>query len=158
MKAHIVQYVGFTTELDFENFVHQWKPFVNQCKSFGVVSIDLYEVKMSKELNFISRNVWTTDVYLRNFPTGIAGASGSSDILVTQLGGFWLQTNQLKGENEMKLLFLNQVEKNVPPEITSRLRVSEKVPHKQLLFFPPQLDFTIPDADLDLHCKHLKRM
>jgi hypothetical protein len=154
----IVQYVGFQTAIDKNNFAVRWTPFANQFKSMGIKTIDLYEVAQPNDINFVSRNVWTSQTYLKNFPTGVAGSGGGGGISVYQFGGYWLDEDQLERDDEMELVFLNSAVELADDEITLRSRATENVPYKQLLDFSPAKKMALPASSVKLVCNHIKQM
>jgi hypothetical protein len=161
MSSFIVQYVGFKTLIDKDAFRVRWVPFASQFKSMGIKTIDLYAVLQPNDIQFISRNVWDTQAYLKSFPSGVADSGGGGGIMVVQFGAYWLKANQLERDNEMELVFLNTVNTivEVPDNVViSRLRVTDTVRFRQLLDFPTGTKVAVPDSAVALICKHLQRM
>jgi len=136
LKQFIVQYVGFKTNLETENFVSSWQPFASRFKSLGIISLDLYKVEKDSDLNFISRNVWDLGVYFKNFPSGIAGYASSLETQVEQFGGYLLDEIDLIRKPEMKLSFLkNQVDVK-ENGVISRIACRNNLPYIQVLDYP----------------------
>lgn len=152
---YIVQYVGFKTSLDSFEFIKRWTPFASGFKSTGIKTIDLYQVIENENLTFISRNVWDDKTYFQNFPSGIAGGGGGGGISVTQLGGYWLQPDQLERQDKMKLAFLTTEEETTNATQIARLSCTDKIPHKQMLDILPTAQTNFPNQII---CKHLKQM
>ncbi len=150
---YIVQYVGFKTILDSLEFIKSWTPFANSFKSVGIISIDLYQVKENENLSFISRNIWDDKTYFKNFPSGIAGAGGGGRISVIQLGGYWIEPEQLESQEIMTLVFLTSEVANAKQ--IARLSCSDKIPYKQMLDILPNTKSNFPNQ---INCKHLKQM
>ena len=157
-EKFIVQYIGFKTKASKESFNILWTPFASQFKAIGIKTIDLYEITNVSTINFISRNVWDSKIYLKHFPSGLAVAGGGGGISVTQFGGYWLREDQQERDDTMKLLFLNEPVELNDPLITSRLRVSDKVPYKQMLDFQLNGNPKIKRPAFEFVCSHIKRM
>lgn len=153
---HIVQFVGFKANLNEIDFLKRWLPFALGFKKAGITSIDLYKVSNNDHLNFISRNLWDTNTYFQNFPSGIAVSGRGGGVAVTQFGGYWIAENELDKPDEMQILFTNE---KLPSTIRSRKRCSVNV------IFENQVEFTEEDFNLlninplnILSCTHLKTM
>jgi hypothetical protein len=157
-SKYIVQYVGFATTNDKDAFIKRWAPFANQFKSLGIKTIDLYEIVQASQLNFISRNVWDQEIYFQNFPTGMAGSGSGGGISVTQFGGYWLQPDQLQRQDQMKLVFLDQVIEITDLSIISRLSSTINIPYKQMLDLTLNQKPTIHQPSLELICNHIQTM
>lgn len=155
---YVIQFVGFKTTPDENEFIIRWTPFASNFKSKGIVTIDLYNVENYNELTYISRNIWDEKTYFHNFPTGIAGSGSGGGISVTQLGGYSIQPDQLEPQNEMQLLFLNNIIKLEDENIISCLSSTDKVPFKQVLMFNGTYKPNLQSHAIDIICKHLKRM
>ncbi len=152
---YIVQYVGFKTNIEPNEFIKRWTPFANSFKSAGIKTIDLYQVLENDFLTFISRNVWDDNTYFQNFPSGIAGAGSGGGITVSQFGGYWLQPDHLERQDKMILTFLKtEAEKTNSTQI-ARLSCSDNIPYKQMLDISPT---TKTNFSLQINCKHLKQM
>lgn len=150
---YIVQYVGFKTDLQPNDFIARWAPFATGFKNAGIRTIDLYTVLENDFITFISRNVWDHNTYFKNFPSGIAGAGSGGGIKVIQFGGYWLQPDHLFRQDKMIVAFLTEeVEKTNSSQI-ARLRCSDAVPYKQMLEMLPTIESSF---SLQLHCEHLK--
>jgi hypothetical protein len=157
-SKYIVQYVGFKTNLNRNDFINRWTPFASNFKNAGIKTIDLYEVQNNENFAFISRNVWDEKTYFQNFPSGVAGSGSGGGISVTQFGGYWLAENQLERQDQMKLVFLNNIVDVMDTKITSRLSVTANVPYKQLLDLSLESNFTLSEQKVELACHHIKRM
>jgi hypothetical protein len=157
-SKYIVQYVGFKTNLNRNDFINRWTPFASNFKDAGIKTIDLYEVQNNENFAFISRNVWDEKTYFQNFPSGVAGSGSGGGISVTQFGGYWLAENQLERQDQMKLVFLNNIVDVMDTKITSRLSVTANVPYKQLLDLSLESNFTLSEQKVELACHHIKRM
>lgn len=155
---YIIQFVGFKTTLNENDFIRRWTPFASNFKSQGILTIDLYNVANNNELTYISRNIWDEKTYFQNFPTGIAGSGSGGGISVTQLGGYSIQPDQLELQNEMQLLFLNDIIRHEEENIISCLSCTDKVPFKQVLIFNVASKPNFQFRELDIICKHIKRM
>lgn len=138
ISPYIVQYVGFSTALDSAAFLRRWAPFANQFKAAGILTIDLYAVSGGEGLAFMSRNVWSSEVYFRNFPGGMAGSAGGGGVQVRQLGGYWLAAEQLQKDDAMQLVFLPEAISVDTATVVSRLPCTARVPYRQLLDLPVQ--------------------
>lgn len=155
-SQYIVQYVGFKTNLTENDFIQRWIPFATNFKRAGIKTIDLYKISDSDQFTFISRNIWDAKTYFQNFPTGMAGSGSGGGISVTQLGGYWIDENQLAKPNNMQLLFTND---NFPSTFISRKRCTEKVRFENQIELGEK-DSTIMNEYLSnmLNCTHLKTM
>lgn len=152
---YIVQYVGFTTAMNPDEFVKRWTPFAAGFKNAGIKTIDLYQVRDDEKLTFISRNVWEEKIYFANFPSGIAGAGSGGGISVTQLGGYWLEEEDLVRPDQMNLAFLTTDAEISTASQIARRACTEHIPNKQML------ECTISNASnfpSQLICTHIKQM
>lgn len=131
-QPYIEQYVGFQTALDEETFLSSWKPFATSFKSAGITQIDIYTLENREILTYLSRNVWTAEAYLKNFPGGVPGAARTQDVNVLQFGGYWLAEDQQAPPKSMTLLF-QRSPMEIEEESIIRERVTEQVPFSQVL-------------------------
>lgn len=152
-SPYVVQYVGFKTNINASDFISRWIPFALGFKNAGAKTIDLYQVHNNETLTFISRNVWDIKTYFQNFPSGIAGAGGGGGISVTQLGGFWLQDDQLQKQHEMKLAFLSSGKEESNTFQISRLNCIENGNYKLVLDILPKAETNFQN---EIYCNHLK--
>lgn len=152
-NKYIVQFVGFSSTLNEQEFIRRWAPFAQGFKMAGIKTIDLYKISNSKQLTFISRNIWDAKNYFENFPTGIANPGGGRRIDVTQLGGYWIDENSIKKPINMNLLFTND---NFPTNIAYRKRCAETVPYKTLVEFDSSDNILLNNTHLSiLLCSYL---
>lgn len=152
---YIVQYVGFKTNLNDNEFILRWTPFATEFKNAGIKTIDLYKVIKNDHLTFISRNVWDEKNYFKNFPSGIASDGSSGGIKVTQFGGYWLAPEHSERRDKIILAFLTtEMERNGSHQIL-RLSCSKNVPYRQMLEIVPTFQTSF---DLQLNCEHLKQL
>ncbi|MFN0049664.1 MAG: hypothetical protein ACKVOU_11125 [Cytophagales bacterium] len=158
-EKFIVQYVGFSTDLKNNEFIERWSPFANHFKSAGIISIDLYQVKNTSELSYISRNVWKSSTYFENFPSGVAGSGSGGGVKVTQFGGYWLLEGDLEKKDKMNIAFLEVENIKVDHNITVRNRCTSKVKYIQMIehqsFQNHDNEHTISNQFI---CNHLKTM
>lgn len=158
-QPYIVQYVGFQTALDEDTFLRSWAPFATSFKSAGIKHIDLYTVENKEILTYIARNVWPAEAYLKNFPSGLPGAARTQDVNVLQFGGYGLQQEEADRPERMTLIFQREEKPLEEKEVVTRLRVTEKVPFKQLLeLLNPSTSETSTNAQLVFVCSHLKSL
>ena len=152
---YIVQYVGFKTELDEQNFVKRWTPFASNFKNAGIKTIDLYSVKGSDAQTFISRNIWDKKTYFENFPSGVAGSGSGGGISVTQFGGYWIADNELEKPENMTLLFADETPQVSAPKI-ERNQCTKNVKYLKVIEFSDSTQ-SVFDQKM-LICNHLKTM
>jgi hypothetical protein len=158
-SSYIVQYVGFQTALDEDTFLQSWTPFASSFKSAGIEHIDIYMVENKEILTYLSRNVWPTSAYLKNFPSGVPGAARTQDVNVLQFGGYWLDESEIVRPERMTLLFQKEENLITEKEAVIRLRVTEYVPFKQLLLLTqPSSVHTSTETQLVFSCSHLKSL
>lgn len=131
-QSYVIQYVGFQTALDDETFLRAWQPFASSFKSAGIEQIDVYSLQNREILTYLSRNVWTSDAYLKNFPTGVPGGVRTQDVNVLQFGAYRLAEEQREAPETMTLLF-QRSPMEVEEEAVFRARISEKVPFQQVV-------------------------
>ena len=157
-QPYIVQYVGFQTALDEDTFLNSWKPFATSFKSAGISQIDLYQLENREILTYLSRNVWPSEAYLKNFPTGVPGAARTQDVNVLQFGGYWLAEDQKAASKSMTLLFQRSLQE-VEEGITQRSKVTEQVPFQQMLMLPAlRTDMASTNEQLVFPCSHLRSL
>jgi hypothetical protein len=157
-NKHIVQFVGFKTDLNKEEFIKRWTPFAENFKNAGIKTIDLYRVIDNKDLTFISRNIWDDQSYFQLFPTGVAGSGSGGGVSVTQFGGYWILESELEKPNQMNILFSN--ERNIfETKSVSRKRCTEKVRFQNQIEIN-QVDTSILKQSQPniLTCTHIKTM
>ena len=157
-NKHIVQFVGFKTDLNEEEFIKRWTPFAANFKTAGIKTIDLYSVIDNKDLTFISRNIWEEKSYFQLFPTGVAGSGSGGGISVTQFGGYWISENELQKTNSMNILFTN--EQNIfETNSVLRKRCTEKVEFQNQIEFNQIDTAVLKQNQLNIFsCKHIKAM
>lgn len=155
-SRYIVQFVGFKTTLDETDFINRWTPFAIGFKKLGIKSIDLYKISNNEHLTFISRNIWDTQTYFQNFPTGVAGSGSGGGISVTQFGGYWIAEHDLEKPDKMQILFTNDY---FPASILQRKRCTEQVNFKTQVEFAEK-DSIILNSTLSniLMCTYRKTM
>ncbi|MFP4096476.1 MAG: hypothetical protein ACLFUB_18485, partial [Cyclobacteriaceae bacterium] len=157
-QPYIVQYVGFQTALDASAFLKSWIPFASSFKSAGIEKIDIYQLSNRDILSYLSRNVWTTEAYLKNFPSGVPGAARTQDVNVLQFGGYWLEEDQQVAPESMTLLFQRSPQKPEQENI-SRGRVTKQVPFAQMLVLPGiQTEIASTNEQLAFPCSHLESL
>jgi len=157
LDAYVVQYVGFSANIDSNTFISRWAPFAKQFKAMGIQSIDLYQNTNESKINFLSRNVWDKQTYLKNFSTGIAGAGGGGGISVTQFGGYWLPKDHLQKQDYMQLLFTNSLVIS-DIEIKSYPRCTNHVPFLNVLEAHTLDGAYILENSVYLICAHIQTM
>lgn len=152
-KNFIVQYVGFKTQLNENDFINRWTPFASNFKSAGIKSIDLYRVQDNENITFISRNIWGSKTYFENFPTGVAGSGSGGGINVTQFGGYWIEETDLSKPNTMQILF--SIDDNIfnTKQIT-RNQCTKKVQFLKVIEFSEIEPSILPKQAL--FCEYLK--
>lgn len=155
---YIIQFVGFKTTLSETDFIRRWTPFALNFKSIGIITIDLYKAINNNDLTYISRNIWDEKTYFQNFPNGIAGSGSSTDISVTQLGGFYIHPDKLKSQKEMHLLFLNDINKIENENNYSYVSSTAKVPFKKVLIINDDNKPGLVNNSIEIKCKHIKQM
>ena len=152
---YIVQYVGFKTELDEQNFIKRWTPFASNFKNAGIKTIDLYRVKENDEQTYISRNIWDKKTYFENFPSGVAGSGSGGGIKVTQFGGYWIDDKELEKPENMTLLFTDD-NSAISTSKIQRSQCTKNVKYlKMIEFLDSNQSSTSPKL---LICNHLKTM
>jgi hypothetical protein len=157
-NRYIVQFVGFKTDLNEEEFIKRWTPFAANFKNAGIKTIDLYSVIENGDLTFISRNIWDEKSYFQNFPSGVAGSGSGGGISVKQFGGYWISENDLQKPNTLNILFSN--ENNFSESnIVLRKRCTENVPFQYQIEID-QIDTLILQQNKPniLNCSHVKTM
>lgn len=157
-QPYIVQYVGFQTALDEDTFLNSWKPFATSFKSAGIISIDVYRLENREILTYLSRNVWPSEAYLKNFPTGVPGAARTQDVNVLQFGGYWLDKEEQAAPESMTLLFQRSPQE-VEEASISQGRVTEQVPFSQVLMLKGvNKEKPSTNEQLVFPCTHLKSL
>jgi len=154
-KNHIVQYVGFKTDLNEIDFIKRWTPFAANFKNAGIKSIDLYKVRDNETLSFISRNIWESKTYFENFPSGVAGSGSGGGISVTQFGGYWIEENDLQKPKTMHLLFSNNDITSELPQII-RNQCTQNVKFLRVIEFLDTNQAAIPKQTIESY--HIKTM
>ncbi|WPP49993.1 hypothetical protein [Catalinimonas niigatensis] len=158
-EPYIVQYVGFQTGLDEDTFLQSWKPFATSFKSAGIRQIDIYTVENKDILTYIARNVWPTEAYLKNFPSGVPGAARTQDVNVLQFGGYELRQEETEKPEHMTLIFQREEKPLKEKGVITRLRITEKVPFKQILVLRnASTDEPSTNEQLVFSCSHLKSL
>jgi len=152
-KNYIVQYIGFKTNLTPKDFISRWTPFASNFKNIGIQSIDLYKVQDNKDLTFISRNIWTSEIYFENFPSGVASSASGGGISLTQLGGYWIDKSDLQAPKLMSLIFSKD-------NITQDLEYKEKLQCTIYVKYLKAIEFIDAKESIaskkSLFCTHLK--
>jgi len=153
-QPYIVQYVGFQTALDEDTFLNSWQPFASSFKSAGIATVDIYQLIAT----YFSRNVWPSDAYLQNFPSGVPGAAPTQDMHVLQFGGYWLAEDQQTAPESMTLLF-QRSPLEVKEASISRSRVTKQVPFTEVLMLASlQKEMASTNEQLVFPCIHLKSL
>ena len=157
-NKYIVQFVGFKTNLNEEEFIKRWTPFAANFKNASIKTIDLYLIIGNSDLTFISRNIWDEKTYFQTFPTGVAGSGSGGGISITQFGGYWIAENNLQKPNAMDILFTNE-QITIHNNSVSRERCTEKVRFQNQIEIN-QLDSLILKQNQPniLTCTHIKTM
>lgn len=153
-KKYIIQFVGFKTDLQDQDFITRWQPFATNFKNLGIKTIDLYKVENSEKINYISRNIWEEQDYFNTFPTGIGASVSRGGIQVMQYGGYWIEANDLEYKPSMKLIFSNQLKTE---NCIVRKRCAMKVPFEIQAEIQTENDTNIIFEPFFIS-QHLKRM
>jgi len=146
-KNFIVQYISFKTDLNESDFIKRWTPFASNFKNLGIKSIDLYKVQDNENLTFISRNIWESKTYFKNFPNGVAGSGSGGGISVTQFGGYWLEETDLQKPKIMQLLFSNDDSTSALPQ-TVRNQCTNNVKFLKVIEFSEYKRLKIPKQSI----------
>ncbi|MBK5271853.1 MAG: hypothetical protein JJE22_12650 [Bacteroidia bacterium] len=89
-KDTIFQFVGFVTNLDFEEFVTKWEPFAKRFMHKNVETT-LQELDQKKgKFNYVSQHQWSQDDFQFEFMEGKKGAEHFPEhtVKVVQAGGY----------------------------------------------------------------------
>ena len=88
----IVQFICFSTALQFNPFVTAWDAFAQQSLRSGAQVITLNRGQADVPCQYVSRNEWPTERFVVAFPNGQMPAdTRQGGIAVAQWGGYYLE-------------------------------------------------------------------
>ena len=162
-KDNIVQFVGFTTGLETDEFTEKWEQYAKRLKHDKTGMIIMQQTGTKNRFNFVSKHEWTD----RDFQFSFMNQKRSEhfpehNVKVVQMGGYLpiqVKGNQKQQPHEIKVMaFMHQPGTDLQPykELSCRYLNIYQAYYESCLY-ESILEFSVPASGSHTLLEELKK-